>query len=285
MTTITTSLSFIMNYERRVVVSLFGKSPLVRDYLRTTTNGSKRNMAQAQQVLDRSEHRHRHHRRFTTSTGASSKPQQSLQQQQEEEPFYGKPRYGNSESTSSSTSSSSSLFHSRYQYHKHQHRSIFDRITIAIHNATTAFADPTRADAVAALGEITGQITLQRIHQRMMDNETGRLILQDRPVVSKATIPYMDLIASAPHVGTETGGSYRALVNNNDDITFGQAYGLFLKSHGFDPDERDEVKYIEDETLAYVMLRYRQVGRNNRHARNSYVSEQCRIDVYTGCVL
>jgi ubiquinone biosynthesis protein COQ4 len=121
-------------------------------------------------------------------------------------------------------------------------------LAIAIHYATTAFADPTRADAVAALGEITGQVSLQRIHQRMMDDPTGRLILQERPIISKDTIPYERLMAEAPDYPEQTA-----------NITFGQAYGCFLKSHGFDPDERDKVKYIEDETLAYTMLRYRQV--------------------------
>jgi len=111
-----------------------------------------------------------------------------------------------------------------------------------------AFTDPTRADAVAALGEVTGLVTLRKIHQKMMQDPTGRLILQERPVVTKANIPFDQLIAEAPDDIDAAG----------DDLTFGQAYGAFLKVHGFDPDERDEVNFIEDETLAYIMLRYRQ---------------------------
>lgn len=164
---------------------------------------------------------------------------------QQEEPFYGKPRYASNFESSKKSN--------HLAGHNHRHRSIQDRIVIAIHSATTAFADPTRADAVAALGEITGPVTLQRMYQRMMEDETGRLILQERPVVSKVTIPYQELIDSAP----DDPHSISA-----NGITFGQAYGSFLKSHGFDPDERDEVKYVEDETLAYVMLRYRQVRCN-----------------------
>jgi hypothetical protein len=147
----------------------------------------------------------------------------------EDEPFYGKPRHSITGRVATN--------------------SITDRIAIAIYNATTAFADPTRADAVAALGEVTGTITLRRIHDQMMGDPTGRLILQDRPVVSKANIPFDKLIAEAPDDIDSVG----------DDLTFGQAYGAFLKSHDFDPDERDEVNFIEDETLAYIMLRYRQV--------------------------
>jgi ubiquinone biosynthesis protein COQ4 len=127
-----------------------------------------------------------------------------------------------------------------------QQRLPHQKLALAIHHATTAFSDPTRADAVAALGELTGQVSLERIHQKMMADPTGQRILQDRPMVSKATIPYEQLIQNIPD-------------NPDELLTFGQAYGKFLKSHGFDPDERDPVKYIEDETLAYIMLRYRQV--------------------------
>ena len=126
-------------------------------------------------------------------------------------------------------------------------RSVRNRIAIAIHSATTAFADPTRADAVAALGEVTGEVSLKRIYEQMKADPTGQLILKERPVVSKTTIPYDQFLAMAPEDMTTPG------------ITFSQAYGAFLKKHGFDPDERDQVRYIDDDDLAYVMLRYRQV--------------------------
>ena len=126
-----------------------------------------------------------------------------------------------------------------------QSDNIKDRLMIALHSSITAFNDPTRADAVAALGEITGTVTLQRIYQKMMNDPVGQLILKERPIVSKTTIPYQQLIDNAP-------------VDAEDVVTFGHAYGQFLKVHGFDPDERDEVKYVEDENLSYIILRYRQ---------------------------
>jgi ubiquinone biosynthesis protein COQ4 len=151
--------------------------------------------------------------------------------QEEKEPFYGKPREATSGTSTSTT--------------------IGNRIAIAIHNATTAYSDPTRADAVAVLGEITGPITLQRMHKTMINDPIGYQILKDRPIVSKSTIPeYEQLILNAPN--------YNDINDDDDNLTFGQAYGSFLKIHGFDPDERDEVNYVEDDTLAYIMLRYRQ---------------------------
>lgn len=124
--------------------------------------------------------------------------------------------------------------------------SIRSRLATAVHYAGTAFADPTRADAVAALAEITGPVTLRRLAASMKADPVGLRILEARPVVSKATIPFERLIAEAPDSSDVPG------------ITFGQAYGCFLKSHDFDPDARDKIRFIEDEELAYIMLRYRQ---------------------------
>jgi ubiquinone biosynthesis protein Coq4 len=167
----------------------------------------------------------------TVKRGGASRPNSSRfassqKAQSSKKPFYGVPRE---------------------ERNYAEPRSIPQRISLAIHHATAAFSDPTRADAVAALGEITGTVSLERIRQEMLDDETGRWILEERPIISKATIPYERLIAEAPENPSQPG------------ITFGQAYGYFLKSHKFDPDERDAIKYIEDPTLAYIMLRYRQV--------------------------
>jgi ubiquinone biosynthesis protein COQ4 len=122
--------------------------------------------------------------------------------------------------------------------------SLLKRLGVALHSATTAFSDPTRADAVAALGEVTGHVALTNMYDRMMSDATGQDILRDRPIVSKANLPIDDFLRQA----------------SDDDapMTFGKAYGVFLKGHGFDPDERDEVKHISNPELAYIMLRYRQ---------------------------
>ena len=122
--------------------------------------------------------------------------------------------------------------------------SLVNRVAVAVHSAATAFSDPTRADAVAALGEVTGHLALTSMYDHMMSDPTGQRILRDRPIVSKATLPIDDFIQSAD--------------DESEIMTFGKAYGSFLKGHGFDPDERDKVKYISDPELAYVMLRYRQ---------------------------
>ena len=125
------------------------------------------------------------------------------------------------------------------------------RLSTFMHMATQAILDPTRADCVAAVGELTGTHTLKQLYECLQSSHSGRRILEERPVVSKATIPYKRLLDEARTLA-ENGNA------DSTGITFGQSYGRFLLQHGFDPDGRDEVKYVEDQDLAYVMLRYRQ---------------------------
>ena len=117
--------------------------------------------------------------------------------------------------------------------------SIASRAQRAATAAFTALSDPTRADAVATLGELTGPTTLLRMHERMAADPVGRRVLEQRPRVRTDTVLIDDL---------------RAL----PATTFGGAYAAFLGRHGFDPDERDEVRDVADPELAYVMLRYRE---------------------------
>lgn len=115
---------------------------------------------------------------------------------------------------------------------------LIQRVLRTAQSVRTAVADPTRADAVAALGELTGHSAISTMYRKMMADPTGQRILRDRPIVTTMTFD----------------------INGDDDndVTFGQAYGRFLKNHDFDAEKRDPVKYIDDPDLAYVMLRYRQ---------------------------
>ena len=115
---------------------------------------------------------------------------------------------------------------------------LMQRLLRTTQSIRTAVADPTRADAVAALGELTGHSAVSIMHRTMMADPTGQRILRDRPIVK--TMPF------------QLNG------DDDNDVTFGQAYGRFLTNHAFDAEKRDPVKYIDDPDLAYVMLRYRQ---------------------------
>jgi len=121
--------------------------------------------------------------------------------------------------------------------------SAFQRVGIALHSATTALADPTRADSVAALGEVTGHVALVAMRDRMRSDPTGRRLLKDKPLVPMID---MDLLR-------------RSSSDHHSILTFGQAYASFMGGHAFDPEKRSTVKFIDDPDLAYCMLRYRQI--------------------------
>ena len=107
-------------------------------------------------------------------------------------------------------------------------------------SAAKALRDPRRADMVGVLGEATGRVALEKIRSDLKKTREGRLILSERPVVDSSTI----------------NGDHLRQLNEN---TFGHAYGRFLERYGFDPDDRTPVSLVDDEELACVLLRYRQV--------------------------
>lgn len=124
---------------------------------------------------------------------------------------------------------------------------ITSRLSLFVHHATRALWDPTRAESVAIVGELTSEYTLQRLQKCMNAHSVGQRILNERPIVSQSTIPYQRLLESA-----------KEQHNDSSPETFGQAYGKFLLQHGFDPDGRDPIRYLKDKENAYILLRYRQ---------------------------
>jgi len=101
----------------------------------------------------------------------------------------------------------------------------------------------------AALGEVTGHVALMKMYDKMMQDPTGQRILRDKPVVNTSSIDIESMLPS----NLNSDNNIR-----EENLTFGQAYALYMHRNGFSPDERDEVKFISDPELSYVMLRHRQ---------------------------
>lgn len=115
-----------------------------------------------------------------------------------------------------------------------------ERVKGAVDAALTAFLDPERDDAVATLGELTGETALKAIRDKMLEDETGRKIVNERWDISAESMQ-LERLEGFP-VGS-----------------FGRSYANFLGAHGFNPDERQPVRHVSDPELAFVMQRYRQV--------------------------
>ena len=92
---------------------------------------------------------------------------------------------------------------------------------------------------VAALGETTGTGALETLRTRMLAHPVGINILKQKLNLTEKTL-CLNSLRKLP-----TG-------------SFGRAYVDWMDQYGYSPDERPEVRYIEDEELAYIMQRYRQ---------------------------
>ena len=146
-------------------------------------------------------------------------------------------------------------------YSGHVPTTTLEKGFVAVFSAFKALGNPHRADMVAALGDTTSGPALRRMRDRMYEDAEGRAILSDRPIITNAGISealaeHGIAIDDAPSSSSSSSSSGRGLLD--DDLSFGEAYARFMGDHGFDPDSRDTVRFVDDEELAYVMLRYRQ---------------------------
>lgn len=104
--------------------------------------------------------------------------------------------------------------------------------------ALTAIRNPQRADMVAAVCEKTSLHALRKLRLRMMDSESGRRILMEKPIITETTMNEASCMA---------------------ENSLGKLYHNFMQEHKFKPSERPKVYFIEDPELKYIMTRYRQI--------------------------
>lgn len=126
----------------------------------------------------------------------------------------------------------------RKLYEAHVPLSGVQKAALAVGSALGALASPQRADLVAALGETTGEFALAQTRRKMLASEEGRSIMNHRPRIREHTLRELE---SLP------------------ENTFGGSYWKFMSKRGFSPDERPPVRFIDDEELAFVAQRYREV--------------------------
>lgn len=124
------------------------------------------------------------------------------------------------------------------KYPTHVPLNIVQKGAVAGLSALGALLRPARGDWVGLVGETFGDSAVRSMRQRMRDSPTGRQILADRPRVTDAAVAHCwDLPAH----------------------TFGGAYAQFMGARGFRADDRPVVRVVDDEELAYVITRAREV--------------------------
>ncbi|XP_074067149.1 ubiquinone biosynthesis protein COQ4 homolog, mitochondrial [Macrotis lagotis] len=125
-------------------------------------------------------------------------------------------------------------------YPDHIPTSPLQKALLAAGAACTALYDPYRHDMVAVLGETTGHKALQSLRDRMRRDPEGAQILQERPRIQLSTLDLNKL---------------RTLPKGS----FGWEYTHFLDVNRVSPDTRAPTRFVDDEELAYVIQRYREV--------------------------
>lgn len=117
---------------------------------------------------------------------------------------------------------------------------VLQKSLLAIGSGLTSIFDPTRDDMIATFGETSAVFTLNNIRNKMLSDSEGSLILTERPVINTKTVK-LDYLSKLP------------------ENTFGKQYFNLLERDNITPDSRKPVQFVEDDELAYVMQRYREI--------------------------
>nr|XP_033817020.1 ubiquinone biosynthesis protein COQ4 homolog, mitochondrial isoform X2 [Geotrypetes seraphini] len=125
-------------------------------------------------------------------------------------------------------------------YPHHIPTNAFQKALLTVGSALMSLYDPYRHDMIAVLGETTGPLVLHSLQDQMRNDPEGNQILQERPRIQMSNLEVHKL---------------REL----PDGTFGREYVRFLDDNKVSPDTRMPVKFVDNEELAYVIQRYREV--------------------------
>ncbi|KAM8934341.1 ubiquinone biosynthesis protein COQ4 homolog, mitochondrial [Pelodytes ibericus] len=125
-------------------------------------------------------------------------------------------------------------------YPGHIPTNMLQKVLLSAGSAVMSLYDPYRHDMIAVLGETTGTEALRNLRDQMRRDHEGIQILQERPRIRISTLDIQRM-------------------REMPDDTFGREYVRFLDVNRVTPDTRMPVKFVDDEELAYVAQRYREV--------------------------
>jgi ubiquinone biosynthesis protein COQ4 len=116
----------------------------------------------------------------------------------------------------------------------------FERVQTGLVEATKSFIFPSEAEHAHLAGETSCYYACQRMKARMLETESGRRVLAERPRMRSPFID-KDVIAAYP------------------PNTLGGAYHKFLSTYGYEYDQRPRVRHTQDEEIAYIFQRYKEI--------------------------
>ncbi|KAM9721848.1 ubiquinone biosynthesis protein COQ4 homolog, mitochondrial isoform 1-T1 [Dama dama] len=145
-------------------------------------------------------------------------------------------------------------------YPEHIPTSPLQKVLLAAGSAGMALYDPYRHDMVAVLGETTGHRTLKVLRDQMKRDPEGAQILQERPRISLSTLD-MGKLRGLPE------GSFGCAYLRFLDVNVFSGRGMTICMEDFiqcwhirvSPDTRAPTRFVDDEELAYVIQRYREI--------------------------
>ncbi|XP_040180410.1 ubiquinone biosynthesis protein COQ4 homolog, mitochondrial [Rana temporaria] len=125
-------------------------------------------------------------------------------------------------------------------YPNHIPTNILQKLLLSAGSAAMSLYDPYRHDMIAVLGETTGVQALRSLREKLSNDPEGIQILQERPRIRMSNLD-IERFREMP------------------DGAFGREYARFLDVNNVTPDTRMPVRFVDDEELAYVAQRYREV--------------------------
>lgn len=136
------------------------------------------------------------------------------------------------------------------QYHHPYRLSLIQRAFLFPYLGASILLDPRKGHVLAALGDMTSESRLNHIKNNLMESEAGQRLLAERPLISSSLL--QELASPTTNPDSTSSPSF-------PPGSLGEAYSSFMKSHGFSADDRAKVVFLNDESLAYILVRYRQV--------------------------
>ncbi|KAL5370275.1 hypothetical protein CPHLJ_1g380 [Cryptosporidium parvum] len=115
----------------------------------------------------------------------------------------------------------------------------FEKVLLSVTSCVEGLKNPTDSNSVACITELTSNRALRRLQILMNSTPDGRRIIKNRPLIDSSKYSIKDLMAFP-------------------DDSLGRRYGEFLTTYNLEID-RDPVRYVNSEDLAYVLTRFRQI--------------------------